>query len=47
MAREQKPSYLCPGFYPLEADNLMHAACLFAVGGRGVISGLEPYAPDW
>lgn len=31
MAREQKPSYLCPGFYPLEADNLMHAACLFAV----------------
>ena len=26
-----KPVYLCAGFYPIEADNLLHAAFLFAV----------------
>ena len=31
MAAEPKLSYLCTGFYPIEADNLMHAAFLFAV----------------
>ena len=31
MALDPTPSYLCPGFYPLEADNLMHAAFLFAI----------------
>ena len=31
MALDQKPVYLCAGFYPPEADNLLHAAFLFAV----------------
>jgi hypothetical protein len=28
---ESKTSYLCDGFYPIHADNVMHAALLFAL----------------
>jgi hypothetical protein len=30
-AAASKQRYLCEGFYPIEADNLMHAALLFAL----------------
>src|SRR5271166_2123167 len=32
VSQDYEPNYyLCPGFYPLSANNLMHAAFLFAV----------------
>ena len=46
-----KPVYLCAGFYPIEADNLLHAAFLFAVwkarrrfGPGGIFSRLMVHA---
>ena len=46
-----KPVYLCAGFYPIEADNLLHAAFLFAVwkarrrfGPGGICSRLMVHA---
>jgi hypothetical protein len=34
-APTSKIKYLCEGFYPIEAHNLMHAASLFASSWRG------------
>jgi hypothetical protein len=49
---ESRASYLCDGFYPIYADNLMHAGLLFALqiarrrhGPKARCTKLDLYGP--